>query len=131
MLPLHAAAREKDDVATTRVLAVRMAVDLEHEVAVFDEVHGADVGEADRDGRQRGVRNNPLAIGRTLRSSSDSKSYGWPCVASSFSKPSSAGRSARFSGGAVIVATHSSEIWSAATVSQRTEMTPPRRKQNP
>jgi hypothetical protein len=40
--------REQDDVAGTHALGVRVAVDPEHEFALFNEVQGADIGEADR-----------------------------------------------------------------------------------
>jgi hypothetical protein len=55
------AAREQDDIAATHVLDVRVTVDPEHEVALFNDVQGADTGEADREWPQRSVRNDPLS----------------------------------------------------------------------
>jgi hypothetical protein len=43
------------------VLDVRIAVDPKHEFAFFNDVQRADIGEADRDGPLRSVRNDPFS----------------------------------------------------------------------
>ena len=58
---VRVAAREQDDIAAAHVLDVRVAVDPEHEFALFDDVQAADIGEADRESPQRGVRNDPFS----------------------------------------------------------------------
>jgi hypothetical protein len=58
---VRVAAREQDDVAATHVLDVRVAVDPKHEFALFNEVQGADIGEADRGSPLRSVRNDPFS----------------------------------------------------------------------
>ena len=58
---VRVAAREQDDIAAAHVLDVRVAVDPQHEFALFDDVQAADIGEADRESRRRSVRNDPLA----------------------------------------------------------------------
>jgi len=40
---------------------VRVAVDPKHEFALFNDVQGADIGEADRESPQRSVRNDPFS----------------------------------------------------------------------
>jgi hypothetical protein len=54
-------AREQDDIAAAYVLDVRISVDPENEFALFDDVQTADIGEADREGPQRSVRNDPFS----------------------------------------------------------------------
>jgi hypothetical protein len=55
------AARKQDDIAVTRALDVRDAVDPQHDLAVINDVQGADAGEADRERPQRTVRNDPFS----------------------------------------------------------------------
>ena len=57
---VRVAAREQDDIAATHVLDVRVAVDPKHELALFNDVQGADIGEADRESPLRSVRNDPF-----------------------------------------------------------------------
>ena len=56
------AARKQDDIAVTRALDVRDAVDPKHDLALINDVQGADIGEADRERAQRAVRNDPFSI---------------------------------------------------------------------
>jgi len=58
---VRVAAREQDDIAATHALDVRVAVDPKHEFALFNDVQGADIGEADRESPQRSVRNDPFS----------------------------------------------------------------------
>ncbi len=58
---VRVAAREQDDIAATHALDVRVAVDPKHEFALFNDVQGANIGEADRESRQRSVRNDPFS----------------------------------------------------------------------
>ena len=58
---VRVAAREQDDVAAAHALRIRIAVDPEHEFALFHDVQGADTGEAGREGPLRGVRNDPFS----------------------------------------------------------------------
>jgi uncharacterized protein (TIGR02118 family) len=58
---VRVAAREQDDIAATHVLDLRVAVDPKHEFAFFNDVEGADVGEADRDSLRRSVGNDPFS----------------------------------------------------------------------
>ena len=58
---VRVAAREQDDIAATHALDVRVAVDRKHEYALFNEVQGADIGEADRESLQRSVRDDPFS----------------------------------------------------------------------
>jgi uncharacterized protein (TIGR02118 family) len=55
------AAREQDDIAATHVLDVRVAVDPKHKFALFNDVQGADIGEADRESPLGRVRNDPFS----------------------------------------------------------------------
>jgi hypothetical protein len=55
------AAWEQDDIAATHALDVRIAVDPKREFALFNDVQGADIGEADRESPQRSVRNDPFS----------------------------------------------------------------------
>ena len=55
------AARKQDDIAVTRALDARDAVDPEHDLALINDVQGADTGEADRERPQRTVRNDPFS----------------------------------------------------------------------
>jgi hypothetical protein len=55
------AARKQDDIAVTRALGVRDAVDPKHDLALINDVQGADTGEADRERPQRTVRNDPFS----------------------------------------------------------------------
>jgi hypothetical protein len=56
------AARKQDDIAVTRALDVRDAVDPEHNLALINDVQGADIGKADRERPQRAVRNDPFSM---------------------------------------------------------------------
>ena len=47
--------------AAARAVDVRAAVDPKHEFALFNDVQGADIGEADRESPQRSVRNDPFS----------------------------------------------------------------------
>jgi hypothetical protein len=58
---VRVAAREQDDIAATHALDVRVAVDPKHEFALFNDVQGADIGEADRESRPRRVRDDPFS----------------------------------------------------------------------
>ncbi|GAA4619087.1 hypothetical protein GCM10023195_86170 [Actinoallomurus liliacearum] len=58
---MRVAAREEDDIAAAYVLDVRVSVDPKHEFALFDDVQAADIGEADREGSRRSVRNDPFS----------------------------------------------------------------------
>ncbi len=58
---VRVAAREQDDIAATHPLDVRVAVNLKHEFALFNEVQSADIGEADRESPRRRVRNDPFS----------------------------------------------------------------------
>jgi hypothetical protein len=55
------AARKQDDVTVTRALDVRDAVDPKYDLALINDVQGADSGEADRERPQRTVRNDPFS----------------------------------------------------------------------
>jgi len=59
---VRVAAREQDGIVATRALDVGVAVDLEREFALFNDVHGADIGEADREILRRSVSNDPFAV---------------------------------------------------------------------
>jgi hypothetical protein len=54
------AARKQDDIAVTRALDVRDAVDPKHDLAPIHDVQGADTGEADRERPRRTIRNDPF-----------------------------------------------------------------------
>ena len=58
---VRVAAREQDDIAATHALDARVAVDPKHEFALFNDVQGADIGEADRESLLRSVRNDPFS----------------------------------------------------------------------
>src|ERR1700723_230912 len=58
---VRVASREQDDIAAAYVLGVRVSVDPKREFARFDDVQAADIGEADREGPQRSVRNDPFS----------------------------------------------------------------------
>src|SRR4051812_28888701 len=58
---MRVAAGEEDDIAAAYVLGRRVAVDPEHEFARFDDVQAADIGEADREGPRRSVRDDPFS----------------------------------------------------------------------
>ncbi|GAA2292488.1 hypothetical protein GCM10010149_45170 [Nonomuraea roseoviolacea subsp. roseoviolacea] len=57
---VRVAAREQDDIAAAHVLDVRVSVHPKHELALFDDVQAAQIGEADRKGWRRSVRNDPF-----------------------------------------------------------------------
>jgi hypothetical protein len=58
---VRVAAREQDDIAATHLLDVRVVADPEHELALFNDVQGADIGEADGEGPWRSVGNDPFS----------------------------------------------------------------------
>jgi hypothetical protein len=58
---VRVAAREQDDVAAIHALDARIAVNPEREFAFFNDVQGADIGEADRESRPRSVRDDPFS----------------------------------------------------------------------
>ena len=58
---VRVAAREQEDIAATHALDARVAVDPKHEFALFNDVQGADLGEANRETPHRGVRHDPFS----------------------------------------------------------------------
>jgi hypothetical protein len=56
------AARKQDDIAVTGSLDVRDAVDPKYDLALINDVQGADAGEANREFPQRTIRNDPFSI---------------------------------------------------------------------
>jgi hypothetical protein len=119
-------ARKQDDIAVTCEFDVRVAVDPKHDLALIDEVQGADTGEAGRERPQRTVCDDPFStqtdaaeqlreqVARlTIRVQAERRVLGRRMIGKfpgDRSKPADGiGRSARFSGGAGIVAIHSSD----------------------
>jgi hypothetical protein len=58
---VRVAARKQNDIAAAYKLNVGISVDPEYELALFDDVQAANIGEADRESPQRSVRNDPFS----------------------------------------------------------------------
>ena len=69
---MRVAARKEDDVAAARALCSFVPVDLQPQLALFDDVQGSGTGEADREAGRRGVMDDALArgIGKVFRGDS-------------------------------------------------------------
>ena len=59
---VRVAAREQDGIAATYALDARVAVEPKREFALVDDMQGAEIGEAHRESRRRGVRDGILAL---------------------------------------------------------------------
>lgn len=58
---MRVAARKEDDVSALQALCPLIAVDFQSQLSLFDDLHGSDIGEADREAGRWGVRDDALA----------------------------------------------------------------------
>jgi len=58
---VRVAARDKDEITAAHALDARIAVNPKRELALFNDVQAANIGEADRESPRRSVRNDPFS----------------------------------------------------------------------